>query len=204
MVMTNSTMLPLGTSAPDFALPDCSLNPGDTVRLSDYAGKPLLVVFMCNHCPFVKHLADALADFAQEYQGKGLETVAISSNDVATHPSDSPQAMQTEAGQRGYTFAYLYDATQEVAKAYHAACTPDFFLFDGDHKLVYRGQFDNTRPTRNGPGDYTSDPAPDGADMRRAADAVLAGGPVPEPHIPSVGCNIKWIAGNEPAYFGPQ
>ncbi|MFO0787960.1 MAG: thioredoxin family protein [Pirellulales bacterium] len=191
MARTPSTMLPLGTAAPDFALVNVD---GRTVSLADFAGKPaLLVMFICNHCPFVKHLADALAQFAAEYLPRGLAVVAINSNDVATHPADSPEQMVHEAEQRGYPFPYLYDETQEVAKAYHAACTPDFFLFDGDRKLVYRGQFDSSRPDSGIP--------VTGADMRAAVDAVLAGQKPSEKQLPSIGCNIKWIPGNEPEYF---
>jgi len=201
MVRTESTMLELGTVAPDFTLPNTHPDGPQTVSLSDFAGKPLAVVFMCNHCPFVKHLADALADFAKEYQDKGLAVVAISSNDVAEHPDDSPEKMTAECKARGYTFPYLYDESQDVAKAYTAACTPDFFLFDKDHKLAYRGQFDETRPTRLGPGQYDSGDGATGADLRAAADKILAGQPAPETQYPSVGCNIKWKSGNAPSYF---
>ncbi|MBI1369335.1 MAG: redoxin domain-containing protein [Planctomycetes bacterium] len=200
MVRTESTMLTLGTPAPDFALPNVD---GNVVKLSDFAGKPVLVMFICNHCPFVKHLASALAEFGREYQKNGLAIVAINANDVANYPDDAPDMMAAESRQRGYTFPYLYDASQDVAREYRAACTPDFFLFDKDHKLAYRGQFDDTRPTRISSGVYDSSKnMPTGADLRRAADAVLAGRSVPEPHYPSVGCNIKWKAGNAPAYFG--
>ena len=192
MTRTESTMLPLEAEAPDFALPDTA---GKTVRRSDFAGKPLLVVFMCNHCPYVQHVADELAGFVREYQGKGLSAVGISSNDVDAHPQDSPERMAEEARARGYTFPYLYDESQGAAKAYRAACTPDFFLFDADHKLYYRGQFDGTRPKQDPP------QAPDGADLRAAADALLAGEPAPADQTPSLGCNIKWRPGNEPAYF---
>ncbi len=148
---------------------------------------------MCNHCPFVKHLADALAQFAAEYMQRGLAVVGINSNDVANYPADSPEQMVREAEERGYSFPYLYDETQEVAKAYHAACTPDFFLFDGDRKLVYRGQFDSSRPDSGIP--IT------GADLRAAVEAVLAGKQPSEKQTPSIGCNIKWIPGKEPEYF---
>lgn len=191
MSLTPSTMPPLGMQAPDFSLPNVD---GKIVSLADFADAPaLLVVFMCNHCPFVVHVADELAALAREYQAKGAAIVGISSNDVSTHPADSPEQMVHEAEKRGYTFPYLYDDTQEVAKAYGAACTPDFFLFDADHKLAYRGQMDDTRPD--------SGKSPTGADLRAALDCVLAGKPVPEPHKPSIGCNIKWKAGSEPAYF---
>jgi peroxiredoxin len=192
MALTESTMLELGTVAPDFALPDAVT--GKTVRRSDFAGRPLLALFMCNHCPFVIHIADALAAFAREYQGKGLAIVGISSNNVQTHPDDGPDKMKAEAARRGYTFPYLYDESQEVAMAYQAACTPDFFLFDRNHKLVYRGQFDDTRPRKEPP------QKPTGRDLRLAADAVLAGRPAPERQYPSAGCNIKWKPGNEPKY----
>lgn len=195
MVMTASTMLPLGTSAPDFSLP----NPvsGGTTSLSDFAdSKGLLVIFMCNHCPFVIHLRSALAAFADEYQAKGLAIVGISSNDVSTHPDDGPDKMAAEAKSAGYNFPYLYDESQDAAKAYHAACTPDFFLFDQNQKLVYRGQFDDSRPD--------SGIEITGADLRAACDAVLAGEPVPEEQKPSIGCNIKWREGSAPEYFTGQ
>lgn len=191
MVRTPSTMLPLGTPAPDFALPDVD---GRTVSLADFEGAPgLLVVFMCNHCPFVIHLAEALAAFGKEYQAKGLAMVGVSSNDVENYPADSPDKMALEAEARGYTFPYLYDATQAVAKQYRAACTPDFFLFDADRKLVYRGQFDSSRPD--------SGVKPTGEDLRAACDAVLAGQAPSEQQLPSIGCNIKWKPGAEPDYF---
>ena len=194
MVRTESTMtMALGSPAPDFALPDATND--RTVSPRDFAGKPLLVVFMCNHCPFVKHLADELADLAAESQEQGLAVVGISSNDTEAHPDDSPEKMAEEARQRRYTFPYLFDATQEVAKAYSAACTPDFFLFDKDHRLYYRGQFDDTRPKQDPP------QKPTGADLRRAIEALLAGEPAPEPQRPSLGCNIKWKPGNAPRYF---
>ncbi|MEW4531307.1 thioredoxin family protein [Maioricimonas sp. JC845] len=193
MVKTASTMLPLGSDAPDFALPNVD---GATVSKSDFAGKPLLVIFMCNHCPFVIHIREALAKFGTEYQEKGLAIVGVSSNDVENYPQDSPEKMKEEAASAGYTFPYLYDESQDVAKAYHAACTPDFFLFDKDHKLAYRGQFDDSRPQSGIP--------VTGADLRAAADKVLAGEAVPEDQKPSIGCNIKWKAGSEPAYFTGQ
>lgn len=198
MALTDSTMLALGTAAPDFALPDTA---GRTVRLADFRGKPLLVIFMCNHCPYVKHLADAIARFAREYRAKGLAVVAINSNDAAHYPDDSPAKMAEEAKARGYSFPYLFDETQGVARAYHAACTPDFFLFDAEHRLAYRGEFDETRPRRISSGVYDSAVnQPTGASMRAAADAVLAGKPVAIPQHPSSGCNIKWKPGNEPNY----
>jgi len=191
MVRTPSTMLPLGTPAPDFSLPSVD---GRTVSLADVTGaKGTLVMFICNHCPFVKHVADELAALGREYLPQGVGIVAISSNDVASHPADSPEQMVHEAEQRGYVFPYLYDETQAVAQAYHAACTPDFFLFDASRKLVYRGQLDASRPGNGIP--------VTGADLRAALDAVLAGRPVGPDQVPSLGCNIKWKPGNEPPYF---
>lgn len=193
MVMTASTMLPLKTKAPQFSLVNVD---GRTVSLADFEGSPtLVVVFMCNHCPFVKHLASALAQFGREYQAKGVAIVGINSNDAATHPEDSPERMVHEAEERGYTFPYLYDEDQSVAAAYKAACTPDFFLFDKKQELVYRGQFDSSRPNSGIP--IT------GEDLRRAVDAVLAGKSPADKQIPSIGCNIKWKSGHEPAYFNP-
>lgn len=193
MVKTASTMLPLGTTAPDFRLPNID---GDQVSLADYQGKPLLVIFMCNHCPFVVHLRAALAAFGDEYMAKGLAVVGISSNDVENYPQDGPEEMKTEASSAGYNFAYLYDADQAAAKAYKAACTPDFFLFDADHSLVYRGQFDSSRP---GNGIEIT-----GEDLKAACDAVLTGQEVTADQKPSIGCNIKWKAGAEPEYFTGQ
>lgn len=192
MARTPSTMLPLGTPAPDFSLINVD---SQMVSLGDFKGAPaLLVMFICNHCPFVKHVADQLAQLGHEYMQRGAAIVAISSNDVAAHPADSPEQMVAEAEERGYVFAYLYDETQEVAKAYHAACTPDFFLFDADQKLVYRGQLDSSRPDSGIP--------VTGEDLRTALDAVLAGKKPAENQRASLGCNIKWAPGNEPAYFG--
>lgn len=190
MAETPSTMLPLGTPAPDFRLPDTT---GRMVALADFANAPgLLVMFICNHCPFVKHIRAGLAQFGRDYQPRGLAIVAINSNDVANYPEDSPKKMAAEVKSAGYVFPYLFDDSQEVAKAYHAACTPDFFLFDRRHKLVYRGQFDDSRPSNRRP--------VTGADLRAAADAVLGGQPVTQDQRPSIGCNIKWKAGNAPAY----
>lgn len=192
MVKTASTMLQLGTKAPEFSLPNID---GSTVSLSDFASrKGLLVIFMCNHCPFVKHLRTELAELGNEYQEKGLGVVGISSNDVANYPDDSPEKMKEEAAEAGYQFAYLFDESQEVAKAYKAACTPDFFLFDGDMTLAYRGQFDDSRPGNELP--------VTGADLRAACDQVLAGESVPVEQKPSIGCNIKWI--DAPEYFTGQ
>ena len=193
MVKTASTMKKLGTPAPDFKLTNVD---GRLVGLDDLRDKPaLLVIFMCNHCPFVKHVADGLTQLAMDYMPRGVAIVGINSNDAATHPHDSPEQMVHEAEARGYPFPYLYDETQEVAKAYGAACTPDFFLFDKARKLVYRGQLDASRPGNNVP--IT------GSDLRAALDAVLVGKSPAEKQTPSIGCNIKWKSGNEPAYFDP-
>jgi len=192
MVATPSTMLPLGTKAPPFSLPNTE---GRTVSLDDFDGIPcLLVMFICNHCPFVKHIREQLAQFGLEYQAKGLGIVAINSNDVANHPDDSPAKMREEVASAGYTFPYLFDESQAVAKAYRAACTPDFFMFDRDLRLVYRGQFDDSRPSNATP--------VTGSDLRAAADALLEGRQIAGDQKPSIGCNIKWKAGNEPDYFG--
>jgi peroxiredoxin len=194
MVKTVSTMLPLGTEAPDFELLNLD---GRMVKRDDFRGaKALLVMFICNHCPFVKHIADELARLGSDYQAQGVAVVAINSNDASKYPDDSPERMIHEAEERGYTFPYLYDETQEVAHDYRAACTPDFFLFDADFKLVYRGQLDSSRPGNGVP--------VNGEDLRKAMDAVLKAQPIPEPHRPSIGCNIKWREGNEPDYWNPQ
>lgn len=191
MARTPSTMLPLGTAAPNFSLPDFD---GKVVSLGDFKSAPaLLVMFICNHCPFVKHVAEELAKLGRDYQAKGAAIVAINSNDTVAHPDDAPPKMKEEAKARGYTFPYLFDETQAVGKAYHAACTPDFFLFDKSHKLVYRGQLDDSRPQSGIP--------VTGRDLRAALDAVLAGKPVSSEQRASLGCNIKWKAGNEPEYF---
>ena len=190
MARTSSTMLELGTPAPPFALPDTQ---GRDVTLADFdEAEALLVVFMCNHCPYVKHLRDALAALAREYRPRGLATVGINANDAQKYPDDSPEKMAEEAAAAGYTFPYLYDEDQAVAKAYRAACTPDFFLFDKARRLVYRGQFDDSRPGSSVP--------VTGRDLRAAIDAVLAHEPVSPDQKPSLGCNIKWKPGNEPAY----
>lgn len=192
MAQTPSTMLPLGTPAPAFSLSEPAT--GKTVSLDDFRDAPaLLVIFMCNHCPFVKHVRQGLIQFARDYQAKGLAVVAISANDAANFPDDSPAKIAQEAKTFGYPFPYLYDESQSVAKAYRAACTPDFFLFDAGRKLVYRGQFDGSRPGNNIP--------VTGADLRAAVDAVLAGQPIASDQKPSIGCNIKWKAGNEPEYY---
>jgi peroxiredoxin len=190
MVTTASTMLPLGTTAPDFSLPDTA---GATVARDDFADKgPLLVMFISNHCPYVKHVADELARLGRDYQGR-VAIVAIGSNDADNYPDDDPVAMAAFATQRGFTFPYVHDESQSVAQAYRAACTPDLFLFDADRRLVYRGQLDGSRPS--------NEVAIDGRDLRAALDAVLAGEAVPEPQLASMGCNIKWKPGNAPDYF---
>lgn len=182
MSLTESTMPAINTPAPAFSLPDTE---GNTVSLDDFSKEPgLLVIFMCNHCPYVKHLRTGLADFAREYQAKGLAIVGINANDAQAHPEDSPEAMIREKQQAGYVFPYLYDASQAVAKAYQAACTPDFFLFNKQRKLVYRGQFDDSRPGNEVP--------VTGRSLRLAVDAMLAGRPVLQVQKPSTGCNIKW------------
>lgn len=192
MVAVNSTMLPLGTPAPDFRLPDTT---GKTISLKDLRGKPaLVVVFMCNHCPYVKHIRPGLAQLGRDYLPRGLAMVGINSNDVANYPADSPAKMAEEAKAAGYLFPYLYDETQEVAKAYRASCTPDIYLFDQDQRLVYRGQLDDSRPGSSIP--------VTGKDLRAAIDAVLAKKDVSAQQKPSIGCNIKWKPGNEPDYFG--
>ncbi len=192
MAATPSTMLKLGTPAPDFDLPDTA---GRRVRLADFAATPgLLVIFMCNHCPYVKHLRASLATVCREFHNRGLGVVGINSNDAEKYPADGPEQMRAEAAAAGYSFPYLYDATQAVAKAYRAACTPDFFLFDAGQRLVYRGQYDASRPGNT--------QAVTGSDLRAAVDALLAGRPLPTQQIPSLGCNIKWRPGNEPDYYG--
>ena len=191
MVAVNSTMLPLGTSAPDFRLPDTN---GKSVSLADFKDKPaLLVIFMCNHCPYVKHIRAGLAQLAGDYLPRGVAIVGINSNDVASHPEDSPAKMAEEVKLAGYGFPYLYDASQAVAKTYHAACTPDIYLFDRSRRLVYRGQFDDSRPGNGIP--------VTGKDLRAALDAVLAGKAPSTFQAPSIGCNIKWKHGNAPDYF---
>jgi peroxiredoxin len=182
MPAVESTMLPLGTAAPDFSLPDFS----GTVHSLDQltTGKALVVAFICNHCPFVKHVRSGFARFAREYQAEGVVVVAIASNDIDAYPQDGPQGMAEEARSAGYSFPYLLDASQSVALAFRAACTPDFFLFDARRRLVYRGQFDDSRPGNGTP--------VTGADLRAACDAVLSGQPVATLQRPSVGCSIKW------------
>ena len=195
MARTPSTMIPLGTAAPDFALTD-TLS-GNTVRLSDFTGKPaLLVMFICNHCPFVKHVRAQLAQLGRDYQPRGVGIVAISANDIGGYPDDNPEMMAIEAREAGYTFPYLYDDSQSVAKAYSAACTPDFFVFNAQRRLVYRGQLDESRPSK-----YTGRDIPvTGRDLRAALEAALGGRPALTQQYPSLGCNIKWRPGNEPDY----
>jgi thiol-disulfide isomerase/thioredoxin len=198
MALTESTMMSLTTEAPDFSLPNVD---GASVSKNDFADKPLLVMFICNHCPYVKHIAAELARLGNDYRDR-VGIVAIQSNDVAAYPDDSPEKMISEVQDRGYSFPYLFDADQQVAKSYTAACTPDFFLFDASHKLVYRGRLDETRPKRIESGVYDSTGnEPTGDELRSAIDGVLAGGTVSEKQYPSIGCNIKWKPGNEPSYF---
>lgn len=193
MVRTASTMLPLGTQAPAFELTGVD---GKTTSLESMRGsKALVVIFMCNHCPYVLHVAPELTRLSNEYLAKGVAFVGISSNDTEKYPQDSLEKMVEEAKTQGYQFPYLLDADQSVAKAYHAACTPDIFVFDADQKLVYRGQLDDSRPKNDKP--LT------GADLRAALDAILEGRPVSENQKPSIGCNIKWKSGDEPEYFNP-
>jgi peroxiredoxin len=192
MAATASTMLPLGTEAPDFELPDTD---GEIHRRDDFASAPALVVaFICNHCPYVVHIRREWARVAKALQERGVAVVAIAANDVEAYPQDGPKGMAEEARECGYTFPYLFDETQEVAQAYRAACTPDFYVFDRERKLAYRGQFDDSRPSNGTP--------VTGADLTAAVDAVLAGRPAPEDQRPSMGCNIKWKSGNEPDYYG--
>jgi peroxiredoxin len=183
-------MLALGTAAPEFKLPDTN---GKIVSLPDFRGKPVLMMFICNHCPYVKHIRAELAKLGRDYQSRGVGIVGISSNDVANYPDDGPARMKEEAKSAGYTFPYLYDESQAVAKSYRAACTPDFFLFDTEHRLVYRGQLDESRPGNALP--------VSGKDLRAALDAVLTGKDIPKDQKPSMGCNIKWKTGQEPDYF---
>jgi peroxiredoxin len=193
MVRTASTMLPLGTRAPDFALP--SVHDGRIVALKDFAGAPAtLVMFICNHCPYVKHVAPELARIGAEYARRGVAIIAIAPNDAAEYPDDAPAELSREAKRLGYTFAYVHDETQAVAKAYHAACTPEFYVFDKALELAYRGQLDGSRPKNDIP--LT------GVDLRAALDAVLAGRPVMIDQYPGIGCNIKWKT--PPEYFNPK
>ena len=191
MALTPSTMLPLGTKVPSFALPATD---GTIVRDSDFASAPaFLVMFICNHCPYVKHIRDGLAVMARDFANQGVAVVGIMSNNAAQYPDDRPEMMKLEKQDAGWDFPYLYDESQDVAKAYHAACTPDFFLFDGAHKLVYRGQMDDSRPGNNQP--------VTGRDLRAAVGKVLANEAIDAAQKPSIGCNIKWKPGNEPGWF---
>ena len=190
MAATESEMLELGTRAPEFSLPD----PDGEMHSLGEGKRAYLVMFICNHCPFVKHVGEELARIGRDYLPRDVAIVAINSNDIHSHPADSPPRMKAEAQHFGYRFPYLFDESQQVAKAYHAACTPDFFLFDADKKLVYRGQLDASRPSNDLP--------VTGNDLREALDAVLAGSPVTTDQVPSIGCNIKWSPGNEPDYYG--
>lgn len=190
MVLTYSTMMDLGSVAPDFSLPDTD---GEVVSLESFRdAEALLVVFMCNHCPYVKHISHRLAKLAREYAQKGVAVVGINSNDANSYREDSPERMKEEVKNAGYAFPYLYDETQEVAKEYRAACTPDFYLFDKNRKLVYRGQMDDSRPENN--------IAVSGKDITKAISALLEHGKIPPEQKPSVGCNIKWKPGNGPDY----
>ena len=189
MAAVESQMLDLGTIAPAFLLPDPD---GVMHGLAD-GRRAYVVMFICNHCPFVKHIRDGLAAFGRDYAGQDVAIVAINSNDIVAYPADNPDAMRAEANAAGYVFPYVLDEDQSVAKAYRAACTPDFFLFDADKKLAYRGQFDGSRPSNGVP--------VSGEDLRRALDAVLAGDAPAVEQTPSIGCNIKWRAGNAPDYF---
>lgn len=193
MTLTPSTMLALGTPAPDFKLPDVVNQ--KTISLETFADKTALVVmFICQHCPFVKHIQEELANIGSYYHDRSVGIVAISSNGVETHPQDAPEHLKAMALTLGFSFPYCYDETQQVAIAYTAACTPDFFVFDRSRRLVYRGQLDDSRPGNNQP--------VTGKDLRAAIDAVLAGTPIPEDQKPSIGCNIKWKPGHEPVYYG--
>jgi peroxiredoxin len=186
----SSTMLPLGTPAPPFGLPDAVS--GEVVSLDDLGGSALVVMFICNHCPYVKHIQDGLVALGEDYADRDVDIVAISANDPAAYPDDAPERLAAVARERGYRFPVLFDETQQVAAAYTAACTPDFFVFDRERRLVYRGQFDGSRPG--------SDIPVTGTDLRAAIDAAVAGAAPPEPQRPSIGCSIKWRAGNEPDY----
>ncbi|MFM6040103.1 MAG: thioredoxin family protein [Sphaerospermopsis kisseleviana] len=193
MVLTASTMLPLGTKAPEFHLPE--VVSGENISLANLADKKaLLVMFICRHCPFVKHIQTELANLGKDYFNSDLGIVAISANDAQNYPNDAPESLKEMSTELGFKFPFCYDETQETAQAYTAACTPDFFLFDQERKLVYRGQLDDSRPSNNKP--------VTGADLRAAIEAVLVDQAVTSEQIPSVGCNIKWKPGNEPNYFG--
>jgi peroxiredoxin len=188
MARTPSNMMPLGTPLPPFTLTDPTTQV--TVNSSDLVGQAVMVVFICNHCPYVKHIGKRLGELGSQYHQQGVNFIAINSNDVANYPDDHPSLMGSFCQEYGITFPYLFDGDQQVAKAFNAACTPDFFLFDRDHQLIYRGQFDGARPS--------NDVAVSGADLEDAIKAMLANLPIPEDQIPSLGCNIKWLPGNEP------
>lgn len=193
MARTPSQMIDLGTEAPNFQLPD--VVSGKTLGLDDFPdAKGFMIAFICNHCPFVQLIRHELARYGREYTEKGLAVIAINSNDIAAHPEDGPDAMRDDARRFGYAFPYCLDEDQSIAKEYQAACTPDLYLFDADRKLVYRGQFDGSRPGNDVP--------VTGEDLRAATDALLAGQAIPADQKASLGCNIKWRPGNEPAYFG--
>ena len=193
MSLIESTMLALGTSAPEFQLPN--VVSGETVSLTNFSMRPaLLVMFICRHCPYVQHIKEELARLGKDYAGRPVGIVAISANDAANYPDDAPAQLQAMAQALGFTFPFCHDDSQDTAKAYTAACTPDFFLFDGQRRLIYRGQLDDSRPGNGKP--LT------GRDLRAALDAVLAGTPVGPDQQPSIGCNIKWKKGNEPPYYG--
>ena len=193
MALTPSTMLPLGTPAPDFSLPDATSD--NSVSLSDFEGaRALLVMFICNHCPYVIHIREDFGPLADAYRERGLRVVAINANDLENYPQDGPVNMKALAAELNWSFPFLMDEDQGVAKAYQAACTPDFFLFDADQKLVYRGQWDDSSPGNNAP--------VNGSDIRAAVEAVLNGSAIAEQQTPAMGCNIKWRSGNAPPYFG--
>ena len=194
MALTESTMLPLGAPMPSFTLTDVVSD--KEISSNDFSNQPVLVVFICNHCPYVIHIADTLASQAAEYAEQGIAVVAISSNDVSEYPADAPNKMKEEAVKRNYGFPYLYDASQDVAKNFSAACTPDFFLFNKEHQLFYRGRFDETRPTRIRSGVYESEQKPTGKELTEAIEALVQSAEAPEPQYPSLGCNIKWKSEN--------
>jgi len=191
MVQTPSTMLPLGTTAPDFTLTEPAT--GRKRSLSEIHAPATVIMFICNHCPFVIHVRDEITRLARDYAAKGVAFIGINSNSEASHPQDGPRHMAALVQELGWTFPFLFDETQGVAKAYHAACTPDFYVFDRDRRLVYRGQLDDSRPSNDRP--------VNGKDLRAAIDAALSDRPAPAEQKPSIGCNIKWAPGNEPDYF---
>ena len=191
MSATSSTMLALGGVAVPFELPNVASD-HSVVSLSDFSAKPVLIMFICNHCPFVLHLLPCMAELANTAQSNGIGVIAISSNDALAYPQDGPQAMHEFAKQHGFEFPYLYDESQSTAKAYQAACTPDFYLFDGDHRLCYRGQMDGARPGNS--------VTVNGADLQAAIDALLSGSQIAQQQLPSIGCSIKWKPGQTPNY----